>query len=103
MWAIRGLRGKLYGKVLVLVLIVVLGVEGVLLIELAGPEGGAVVVWFSVSLGVKRGEEGFVDKVLVVVDSSGHGLVHGIVDREGIVIVTSKSSQPTISVPTHRP
>lgn len=94
--AIRGLRGELNGKVLIVVLLWVEG--GVLLVELAGTEGGAVVVWFGVGLGVKRGEEGFVDKVLVVVDRSGHGLVHGIVDREGFVIVTSQiiTTQQTI-------
>lgn len=95
MRAIRGLRGELNGKVLIVVLLWVEG--GVLLVELAGAEGGAVVVWFSVGLGVERGEEGLVDKVLVVVDRSGHGLVHGIVDREGFVIVTSQiiTTHPT--------
>lgn len=95
MRAIRGLRGELNGKVLIVVLLRVEG--GVLLVELAGAEGGAVVVWFSVGLGVERGEEGLVDKVLVVVDRSGHGLVHGIVDREGFVIVTSQiiTTHPT--------
>ena len=82
-----------------MLIVVLLWVEGgVLLVELVGTEG-AVVVWFSVGLGVKRGEEGFVDEVLVVLDRSGHGLVHGIVDREGFDLKSSPIAAACQSMP----
>jgi len=89
--AIGSLGGELNGEGEIVVLVV----EGILLlVELAGTQVWAVVVWFSVSLRVERIEEGFVDKVLVVVDSSGHGLVHtsrsrGNCDRHISIITTN--------------